>query len=147
MQRPRFIFLAAPSTRDSESEKRVHLITWVLASSNSRLLARANTSFDTYAACHDELLRLREHLDHVNYVTAAIGNVARWTWRATLHGPTIAVSSRSYLRVRECHYSLDRFRGAAGSAEISADIRIVDSGHRSHRMAPTQAAHDSFGVH
>ena len=147
MQRPRFMFLAVPATRADDSEERRRLITWVLASSNSRLLARANTSFDTYAACHDELLRLREHLNRVNCVTVAIPDVARWTWRATLQEATIAVASRSYLRVRECHYSLDRFLDAVGSAEISTDIRIVDSGHRTHRMTRVQAAHDSFGVH
>jgi len=96
MQRPRFTFLAVPAGRDGDAEKRALLITWVLASSNSRMLARANRSFETYTACHDELLRLRANLDQVSVMCrsqagfppplaqAGLGCVmCRSRWRAT----------------------------------------------------------------
>ena len=147
MQRPRFTFLAMPATPEGAGDRPGHLISWVLASSNQRLLARANTSFDSYSASYADLLRLREGLDRVDYVTVAIPDVARWIWRASIDGTAMAVASRSYLRVRECHYSLGKFKDAVGTAEVNPEIRIVDSGHMMHRRARAQAAHDSFGVH
>ncbi|GAB3854803.1 hypothetical protein GCM10027610_086960 [Dactylosporangium cerinum] len=104
--------------------------TWMLVSPNNRPLGRAARTFDTYGACRDAVLHLQAGFAAVRSTVAAVESNGQWVWRAEVGGTTVGMSSRSYLRARECHYNLERFLEAVPAALVVAGTRSVRGGHR-----------------
>jgi len=105
-------------------------ILWMLVSPNNRPLGRGTAYQDTYGACRQSVLDLQANCDRVKAVETTVDLTGQWTWRIDLDGEPVAVSSRSYLRARECTYNLERFLEAAPSAQVIAGTRSVRRGRR-----------------
>ena len=130
MQRPRFVFLAVPLIRERSEPGGADAIVWILSSPNHRILGRTDRSFDTYLTCREAVGRLRDGHDRIASQASVVERTGQWMWRVDLDGESVAVSSRSYLRMRECRYNLMRFLDAVPNAEVVAGVRDVPVGHR-----------------
>ncbi|PZG08647.1 hypothetical protein C1I95_29815 [Micromonospora craterilacus] len=75
-------------------------------------------------------------MDQVVPLEGTVEMTGQWIWRLELNGRIVAVSSRSYLRARECTYNLERFLEAVPQAEIVVGIRSARRGR--HRPAETE---------
>jgi hypothetical protein len=124
----RFIVLSVvvPSESGEDDEQ----ISWLLVSSNNRPLGRGGLTFASGEACRDAVARLREQHTRVRATSGPAEATGQWAWRADLDGDTVAVSSRTYLRHRECDYNLHRFLEAVPSAEVSPTVRVIRNGSR-----------------
>jgi hypothetical protein len=131
VQGSRFIFLLQ-LVPDESGEPADEILTWMLVSPNHRPLGRAATYFASDGACRAAALGLRAQAGRVQAV-AAVGPGGHWVWRVDLDGVTAAVSTRTYLRQQECHYSLRRFREALPVAELATGVRTVRSGRSGTR--------------
>jgi hypothetical protein len=130
VQRARFVFLAAPVP---DSDPVAEGIVWILVSPNNRPLGRGTTYHETYGECRQAVLDLQANAERVMPMEMTVERTGQWTWRIDLDGATVAVSSRSYLRARECTYNLERFVAALPNADIVAGTR---SARRGPRRAP-----------
>ncbi len=105
-------------------------LTWILVSSNNRPLGRGASRFANVADCRSALVNLRHRHNHLVPAMTSAQLDGQWAWRADLDGATVAVSTRGYLRHRECQYNLDRFMEALPLAEVTDVIRFVRNGRR-----------------
>ena len=146
MHDSRFVFLAMPprdgQSLDSSQREANGGVVWMLVSPNNRPLGRGSTTFETYADCLDAVHRLRQRHDRLKPTASTVEATGKWAWRIDLDGDTVAVSSRAYLRVRECHYNLDRFVEALPKASIVAGTRVVRKPGRAAQS--TQATSSAF---
>lgn len=129
MHQSRFVFLALAGAAADDGTV-TEATTWMLVSPNNRPLGRAARTFETYGACRDAVLHLRAGFAEVRSTVAAVESNGQWVWRAEVGGTTVGISSRSYLRARECHYNLERFLEAVPAALVVAGTRSVRGGHR-----------------
>jgi hypothetical protein len=127
MQQSRFVFLALAAAAAGDGAV-AEATTWMLVSPNNRPLGRAARTFETYGACRDAVLHLRAGFAAVRSTVAAVESSGQWVWRVEVGGATVGMSSRSYLRARECHYNLDRFLEAVPAALVVAGARSVRGG-------------------
>jgi hypothetical protein len=136
----RFVFLSIPQEDkeviDESPGSAVARVVWMLVSPNNRSLGRARVPSDTYAEGLEAVHRLKRHQERLKPVSSTVDATGAWAWRVDLEGETVAVSSRSYLRVRECHYNLERFLEAVPIAGIVAGTRVVRRGGRGDVGAP-----------
>lgn len=125
MQPPRFIFLSG-SVRDRlTGETARDRVIWTLVSPNNRQLGRGATAHLTYDECQAAVRRLRAGYPQAQPLVASEGGGGRWSWRLDLDGLPVATSSRSYLRIRECHYNLERFLVAVPTADVVDGVRAA----------------------
>lgn len=131
---PRFVFLTTTSEtkRDERLVSTIDFI-WLLMSSNNRGLGRSGRSYSTYAGCCERVALLREGWDRFQPQTMADDVTGRFEWHVELDGQTVARSSRSYLRARECSYNLARFLEAVPLAHIAEGTRAQ---LRRHELEP-----------
>lgn len=108
---------------------------WLLVSSNNRRLGQDVRLRPTYAECYDSVTRLRRDRERLAPQTLIDARDGRWIWRVTIEADVAAVSSRSYLRARECEYNLGRFLSSLGEAEVVEGVRRVIGGGRDDRGA------------
>jgi hypothetical protein len=130
MQHPRFVFLALSAPADEEDGPGREATAWMLVSPNNRPLGQGERLFGSYAECRAAVLRLRAHHELVTAVSSAVEATGHWIWRVELDGAPVAVSSRSYLRSRECHYNLERFLEAVPTAQVVTGTRAVRGGRQ-----------------
>lgn len=128
MPESRFIVLSVVLSR--ETGEGSEEITWMLVSSNNRPLGRGGLSFATSDACRAAVSTLRQQHDRVVATATPAETNGRWAWQVGLDGTTVAVSTRTYLRHRECDYNLRRFLEALPSAEIAPAVRLIRSGSK-----------------
>jgi hypothetical protein len=136
----RFVFLAMPEedkevVSESPREAVAHVV-WMLMSPNNRSLDRARVPSDTYAEALEAVHRLKMYHERLKPVASTVDATGMWAWRVDLEGETVAVSSRSYLRVRECHYNLERFLEVVPTADVVAGTRVVRRAGRGDIGAP-----------
>lgn len=136
VQHSRFVFLAAPMPESKDGDGTEGVL-WMLVSPNNRPLGRGTTYHETYGACRQSVLDLQANCDRVKPVETTVDLTGQWSWRIELDGEPVAVSSRSYLRARECSYNLERFMEAAPKAEVVAGTRSVRRGRRRASIAET----------
>lgn len=134
VQHSRFVFLAAPMPESKDGEEGEGIL-WMLVSPNNRPLGRGTTYHATYGACRQSVLDLQANCERVKPVETTVDLTGQWTWRIDLDGEPVAVSSRSYLRARECTYNLERFLEAVPSAQVIAGTRSVRRGRRRPSVA------------
>ncbi|MDG4795277.1 hypothetical protein [Micromonospora sp. WMMD1082] len=120
VQRSRIVFLAAPYHGQATDG-----IVWMLVSSNNRPLGRGATYHEVYARCRDSVLDLQANVDRVVPLEGTVPANGQWNWRIELDGVPVALSSRSYLRARECTYNLERFLEALPHADVVPGTRGV----------------------
>ncbi|MEU3452535.1 hypothetical protein ABZ671_02855 [Micromonospora sp. NPDC006766] len=156
VQRPRFVFLAAPVTQAQGASERESIL-WMLVSPNNRQLGRSASYHGVYADSHQAVLDLRQNLDRVVLLESLVERTGQRIWRLKLDGQAVAVSSRSYFRARECTYNLERFMEAVPQAEIVVGVRVARRGRqrpaetddltvvRSARPVATTLAQSSLG--
>jgi hypothetical protein len=137
--RPRFYLLPAiavqagavrkslPSVSDSDFPWDQGFTSWRLLGANNRELGRGSRSMpvqdvavevQVVLACAEQLL--------IVVTQTSTGN---WLWRAHRYGVALAVSSRSYPRQRECHYSARKFLRALPTAVMSEGVRQAIERH------------------
>jgi hypothetical protein len=134
VQHSRFVFLAAPMPESKDGDGTDGIL-WMLVSPNNRPLGRGTTYHETYSSCRQSVLDLQANCDRVKPVETTVEMTGQWTWRIELDGEPVAVSSRSYLRARECSYNLERFLEAVPKAEVVAGTRSVRRGRRHASVA------------
>lgn len=122
MLAPRFIFLAVAAGPPPSGAVADATVLWMVVSANNRPLGRAPAGA-SYAGCRAAVRRLRRAAGDARATIVPTGDGGRWTWRLDLDDATVAVASRSYLRLRECQYNLARFREAVGRAEVTDGVR------------------------
>ncbi|MFI7209869.1 hypothetical protein ACIBP4_07215 [Micromonospora maritima] len=140
VQRSRFVFLAAPMPGPRQ-EQPVDGIVWMLVSPNNRPLGRGPVYHEAYARCRESVLALQANVDRIVPVEGTVPASGQWDWRIELDQVSVAVSSRSYLRARECRYNLERFLEALPQAEVVPGARTVRRARRG-ATAPGSAALD-----
>lgn len=123
MTRSRFIFLS--TLVQTGMDEAANGVFWLLISPNSRQLGRGYMVYQSYYGCRAAASLLRQQLAQAKASTAADDITGQLVWRVDLDGMTVAVSSRSYLRMRECQYNLDRFLGAVPQALLAEGVRVV----------------------
>ena len=123
MSQSRFIFLStlAQGEPDGPGEG----VFWLLVSSNNRQLGRGCVVYHSYQDCREAALYLRRRLGQAQTVTAADEHNGQWVWRVDLDGSAVAVSSRSYLRVRECRTTWAGSWPAVPQALLVNGVRLV----------------------
>lgn len=128
MARPRFLFdYKELNTRYSSSSPSpspgAGTVGWRLLGANNRELGRSAGQFadldSCQAAVHDLVARIASA---VPGITSDSGHTGAWSWRLDLGGRAVAVSCRTYLRHRECTYSLAHFLGAAPEAVVATAL-------------------------
>lgn len=128
MQQSRFVFLSMPTQASDQEDGAAEEVLWMLVSPNNRQLGRGDEGFQTYAECWAAVARLRDEHRRADAVALTDEFTGQWAWRLDLDDRTVAVSSRSYLRARECSYNLERFMAAVPLAEVVEGTRVVRRG-------------------
>jgi hypothetical protein len=143
VQHSRFVFLAAPMPESKDGDGADGIL-WMLVSPNNRPLGRGTTYHETYSSCRQSVLDLQANCERAKPVESTVELTGQWTWRIDLDGEPVAVSSRSYLRARECSYNLERFLEAVPKAEVVAGTRSVRRGrrHTSVTDAPSRSSRE-----
>ncbi|MFJ6196620.1 hypothetical protein [Micromonospora sp. NPDC092111] len=127
MQLARFVFLSMLPSAGPQSDSDAGVV-WMLVSPNNRALGRGYGVHDSYAGCRAAVLALRDGGPRCRPLVSNVDRTGQWTWRILLDDRPVAVSSRSYLRTRECGYNLERFLEAVPTAELVAGTRTVRRG-------------------
>ena len=102
---------------------------WRLVGGNNRELGRAQVPAEPDDVCCAAVRRLLQGLDRATPKIKSAGphGASSWTWSLELDQVTLAVSGRSYLRQRECQYSLAHFIEAAPNAVFSGEhCRVLE---------------------
>ncbi|MEU8259069.1 hypothetical protein AB0C02_00370 [Micromonospora sp. NPDC048999] len=127
MQVARFVFLTMLPSTGTQGDPPGGVV-WMLVSPNNRTLGRGLSLHRSYADCRDAVLRLREGGPRCRPVLSNVEATGQWTWRVELDGRQVAMASRSYLRMRECSYNLERFLAVLPAAEVVPGTRAVRRG-------------------
>ncbi|MEU1618033.1 hypothetical protein ABZ479_12130 [Streptomyces sp. NPDC005722] len=98
---------------------RATAIGWRLVGANNRELGRSAGTYASLAECQAAVLMLREHIGQVRAQLSMAHAGGTWTWRVELGGKDVAVSGRTYHRLRECQQNLGRFLAAVPVAEMT----------------------------
>ena len=112
-------------------------VIWMLVAPNNRPLGRGAVFHPLYADCYESVMRLRANAGRAVPVEMTVERNGQWAWRIDLDGTPVAISSRTYLRARECTYNLDRFLEALPVADVVPGLRAVRRGGRRAAQPPT----------
>lgn len=109
---------------------------WRLLSRNHRDLARSPLVHPTVEECLATVPLLREHAAEGSTVLTKHPTTGRWTWRLETADGVLAVSSRGYMRRRECHDCVAQVVELAPAAlEASDDVVVPVRTRRTTRAA------------
>jgi hypothetical protein len=116
---------------------------WRLLGGNNRELGRSAFAFASVTVCRESASAARDGA--VRPIVSLSADVAKamWRWRLDAESGPIAVSSRLYLRQRECQYSLTQFLSGLSVAQLWGDPddeqsrRIGDGGAGAQTVLPS----------
>jgi len=91
---------------------------WRLLAANNRELGRSPVAYADVTECEQAAARMVTGFDGLTTNVSADSVRGLWRWRLDGDSGAVAVSSRLYLRQRECVYSLRQFVQAAPTAAI-----------------------------
>lgn len=98
---------------------------WRLVGANNRELGRMALGMGELVSCCEGMELLRGGLERaVTRVKPAVSADA-WGWALEIDGVTVAISGRSYMRQRECQYSLTQFLAAVPEAAHTCERRVA----------------------
>lgn len=97
----------------------VAAVGWRLVGANNRELGRSAGTYASLAECQAAVLLLREQIGQVRAQLSMADTGGTWTWRVELGGRNVAVSGRTYHRLRECQQNLGLFLAAVTVAEMT----------------------------
>ena len=143
VQRSRFVFLAAPMPGPYQGQEADGIV-WMLVSPNNRPLGRGAVYHQLYANCRESVLDLQANVDRAVPLESTLPTDGQWTWRMELDGVPVALSSRSYLRARECMYNLTRFLEALPDAEVIPGTRSVRRRRMPEPFPPPRDGHSGL---
>ena len=122
MARPRFLF-EYKNLKINDRSSGAEQVGWRLLGANNRELGRGAGLFPDLESCQAAVRDLVARLASASPgITSDSGNTGAWSWRLDLGGRAVAVSCRTYLRHRECTYSLAHFIGAAPEAIVATAL-------------------------
>jgi len=98
---------------------------WRLVGANHRGLGRMAPAGGGPAGCCEALDVLRAGLDRAVTRVKPAASADAWGWVLEIDGVPTAVSGRSYMRQRECQYSLAQFLAAAPGAAGTCGRRVA----------------------
>ena len=98
---------------------------WRLVGANNRELGRMAVGGGGPSGCCEALDVLRAGLDRAVTRVKPAASADAWGWVLEIDGIPTAVSGRSYMRQRECQYSLAQFLAAAPGAGGSCGRRVA----------------------
>jgi hypothetical protein len=112
---------------------------WRVSGANHRELGRGMTVHPDLAGVLRAIVELRDGLDRavLSYITAPAG--AHWTWRLVIDSQSIAMSSRTYFRQRECAYAAAAFMEAVRAAPIPT---VAGRRHRAFQVNERRTPND-----
>jgi hypothetical protein len=114
---PRFLFIYKDIDVVDRADGPVR---WRLLGANNRELGRGPGPFPELETCQ---AAVRELVARIAAATPCIvgdsDRTGAWSWRLDLNGRAVAVSWRTYLRHRECAYSLAHFIDAVPHAVVA----------------------------
>ena len=122
---PRIIYIAATDIFREGLSGRWHPVGdsgeecrygWRLIGANNRELGRSPVTYDGLPEARHMATTVRLKAIELSKVFANDDTDGSWIWRASLGSTTVAVSGRTYLRQRECHYNYQQFVAALGVA-------------------------------
>ncbi|HEV3173769.1 MAG TPA: hypothetical protein VGZ32_25690 [Actinocrinis sp.] len=120
MARPRFLFEYKPF---DINERSAGPVCWRLLGANNRELGRGPGQFSDLEGCQAAVRDLVARIAGATPgITSDSGHTGAWSWRLDLGGRAVAVSCRTYLRHRECTYSLAHFIGAVPEAVVATAL-------------------------
>lgn len=96
---------------------------WRLVGANNRELGRMAMGHDQ-ADCCGSMAALREGLDRAVTRVKPVASADAWGWVLEIDGVPVAASGRSYMRQRECQYSLAQFLAAVPEAAHVCGRRV-----------------------
>jgi hypothetical protein len=100
---------------------------WRLIGANNRELGRLAAPAVEGDTCCDALARLTVGAAAATSRIKLDGGTGSWSWLLELRGVVLAVSGRSYLRQRECMYSLTHFLHAVPLAVVTGEhCRVLE---------------------
>lgn len=132
---PRIIFIAAADVVGREGiSGRWHPVGdydeqsrygWRLIGANNRELGRSPVTYGGLAEARGMATAVRSRAIELSHTFTNNETDGSWIWLATLGAMTVAVSGRTYLRQRECHYNYQQFVAALGVAveSLSPTVR------------------------
>ena len=91
---------------------------WRLTGANHRELGRSSRVYPDLASARDAIVRLQAGIHAVDVAIVNPPCTGTWGWRLRVAGESVATSSRSYSRYRECAYNATAFLSATALAEI-----------------------------
>jgi hypothetical protein len=101
------------------------MITWRLLSGNNRDLGRAAAPFADAASARAAVHELRRALATSVSSVASPDGRGRWTWRVSVNGQDLAVSSRQYQRRVQAEAACASFVALAVAAPVPEGVRQV----------------------
>jgi hypothetical protein len=135
VHQPRFVFLSTKTTGQGATfGASAEGMMWLLISPNNRGLGRSSKIYSTYSECRTAVADLQRECKRVRPHTTVDDITGHFTWRVELGDETVANSTRSYLRARECGYNLARFLESlpkAGIADGARSFRVSRNLQRS----------------
>jgi hypothetical protein len=105
-------------------------VLWRLLGANNRELGRATIHAAQEQTCCEAVARLKEEVGRATSRVKVVGATGSWIWSLELEGTIVAASCRSYLRQRECQYSLAQFLAAVSAAGSTDEHCRIASGTR-----------------
>lgn len=129
MHDPRFLFVSRPGTGPGAGSGPVSMdddlaapVVWRLVGGNNRGLGQGGSGQSDLAACRAAVKELSAAVSLSRPVVGPSELSGLWVWRLEFDGRSIAVSVRSYLRQRECRYSLVNFLDAVPRARLTTGL-------------------------
>jgi len=97
---------------------------WRLVGANNRELGRMAVGGGGPSDCCEGMGVLRAGLDRAVTRVKPVASADAWGWVLEIDGVPVAVSGRSYMRQRECQYSLAQFLASVPEAGHACGRRV-----------------------
>jgi hypothetical protein len=110
-------------------------VMWRLLSGNNRELGRSAKAFGDLESAVAGVMKTRAGVRLLDSRIVHEVRPSQWSWVMDIDDEVVARSSRSYQRLRECHYSLAGFLESLPRAVVLADPSRVVHQRRLHAAA------------
>ena len=144
MSDPRVVFLGADGSApqgltfaDPAHDDSSSWVMWRVLTANNRDVGRCQILHHEHADSVADFMNFKAHVERMEPVISHAQVGVEWTWSLLLDEIPVARSSRSYERLRECHYSLTQFLNAVPVAVVVDDPAHMVRQRRDHPIPGT----------